>query len=273
MCSLRMPPGTPTTMRPFQSAGRRSTQRASTSSAMPPVTWSPGTVRVIAVLNGASGDTAAASARGVNAYGGSPTRELSWGIVSAFAVVRSALITQRMSAAMPASTRSIAAQSACAGAGAMRNRSNAMRIRTRRSMRHLVTVPVYRRRPSTLRRLTATRDRLRRYGLGAAQADDFEHREQQHGRRDGRNRQVADQRQRAVDDQHRAADHPADVEDDGGDDLRPADARAARVPQQGGSEDDQQGADEPHDAGGSDAEQRCDRSGRDDEQDTRETRG
>ena len=60
MNSLRRPPGTPTTRRPFQFVGRRRTQRALASSVMAPVTWSPGKVRSgsIGVRKGASGETA-----------------------------------------------------------------------------------------------------------------------------------------------------------------------------------------------------------------------
>ena len=91
MNSLRNPPGTPTTSRRFQLAGKRITQRAPGSSAIAPVTCRPGTAPAIGVRCGASGDTAEASVRGVKAKGGSPERELSAGVVSGFAVVRSGL--------------------------------------------------------------------------------------------------------------------------------------------------------------------------------------
>jgi hypothetical protein len=81
MNSLRRPPGTPTTILPFQPSGIRSTQRASMSSAIAPLICSPGTGPRIGVRAVPSGDTAIASVRGVKAEGGSPGRELSCGVV------------------------------------------------------------------------------------------------------------------------------------------------------------------------------------------------
>src|SRR5216684_314417 len=126
MNSLRSPPGTPTTSLPFHASGSRSTQRASGSSAMPPATCRPGTARVSGVRYGASGDTACASVRGVNADGGSPARELSCGVVSAFAVVRSALTVQSTFWVSASSASLIWLQASWESAGAASAASRAM---------------------------------------------------------------------------------------------------------------------------------------------------
>src|SRR5262249_45295059 len=136
MNSLRNPPGTPTTSLPFQlaAAGSRRSQRAFASSAIAPVICKPGNVRPgsIAVRNGASGDTAWASVRGVNAFGGKTGRELSGGVVASLRGVRSVLSRHERSVTIPVSAFVIAAQSAAADDESARvKRTAASRARTK----------------------------------------------------------------------------------------------------------------------------------------------
>src|SRR2546426_7517473 len=89
----------------------------------------------MAVRNGASGDTACASVRGVNAFGGRPGRELSGGVVASLRVVRSALSTHVRSVTTPARALAISAQSAAAGVGSARvTRTTASMARTKDRM-------------------------------------------------------------------------------------------------------------------------------------------